>query len=242
MSVDHSPVVPPVNLSPELLLEYIRDSNLSRKKKIVVSETYGPIFGPIHGITSVLMLSPDAMRRFAEPLFKALSQHTYLYGKLLLLPPDSYHMTLRGLEECLQQLSVEALEKVDAAYTSIFGDEIIDNAAAVVLEDRGFKAGVVFLNPTESSCGLPKRLENAQAATADILGISAHSQEYHLSVGYFLTDDSEDHRAVQRIILEEAQRVLATSSLSHVALCPPRVCWYDSMKRFLPLMGGPLTL
>jgi hypothetical protein len=237
MSADQSPLQPPPTLTPLERLELVRTEQASGRGKKVIRSAEGDTYGPIYGITVVSMFSASTIRTFAMPLYEALLQDTELHGKVLLLPPDSYHMTLRGLEDVMGTATLQSLKCLDDEYQALFAS-LPPEVPFVkpVLTDCDFGGAVVFLQP--ASLPFSAFLESAQHATAQELSVPLHAQTYHVTAGYYLTTDPATRLDVQRRVFEAARRIAAESQ-SALELLTPRVCWYDSMKRFMPLFESP---
>ncbi|CUI15551.1 Hypothetical protein, putative [Bodo saltans] len=234
MSTDQTSLASPPSLTPLETLELVRSEHASGRGKKVIPSGDGYAYGPIYGVTVVSMLSPSSIDSFAVPLFHALSQNAELHGKVLLLPPDSYHMTLRGLEDLMGDTSLERLKGLDEEYQQLFSSLPVEVPfVKPVLTDYDFGGAVVFLEPASQAFG--NFLTAVQQATAQHLSAALHSQTYHVTAGYYLTQDPAMRLHVQRIVFETARRIAADSTNSELQLLTPRVCWYDSMKRFMPL-------
>lgn len=243
-------------LAPPDRLEALRAMPKSRSR--IYPTRNGYEFASSYGLTAILPLMPEWIAKFAVPLFDALSQLDNLRDTILLLPPDSYHMTLRGLTRTLHSTDIASLRKLDAFYQSVFlkdgrkgaDDEPHSPATRTMLELGGrARVSVAFENPYASGIVLlllkpepilEEQLAIAQEATCSVMGLEPALQEYHMSIGYLLTNNREKQVHAQEVVLHEARKILmrfreSDGALPLLELSPPRVCWYDSMKRF-PLM------
>lgn len=223
-------------MSPQERLRALRDMPKSRGR--LFQNKGGFEFAPSFGLTAVLPLTPHWIALFAVPLYDALSMKKELRDVLLLLPPDSYHVTLRGLTSALlATANIETLQQLDTAYLDIFRES--GPPRVHVKQEHPYASGIALLI-TEPDDSLRGALDAAQDATCRVGDLEPAEQEYHMSIGYFTTHDREAQIRAQGTILHEAKRILSLhhnndGSSPFLELGPPRVCWYDSMKRF-PLM------
>lgn len=235
---------------PHATLQRVRDCSNFAKTKVYATKK-GFAFAPVYGLTSVMMLSDETIQWFARPLYEYVARHPELSHIVLPLPPESYHVTLRGLEAVIPHVAVESLAQAESAYAATWTRlRPAARGVRVKWEDPMFSAAAVLL--VEPICDtLNDVLEEMQQSTASLLGLPAgFIQEYHVSVGYFVTENYDHQRFAQQRILEEAKRLIAARraelggnvsedvgfEAGFLALEGCHVCWYDSMTRFPPLL------
>lgn len=222
-------------LSPQERLLALRSMPKSRSR--LYQHKSGFAFAPSYGLTAVLPLTLHWVALFAVPLYDALSMNKEIHDAMLLLPPDSYHMTLRGLtRDLLPSVEIQTLKALDDAYLRIFEGS---RAQIHVKPEHPYATGIALL-VLEPHDALHNLLAAAQSATCTVADLEPAEQEYHLSIGYFITQDRAAQVRAQDIVLHTVKQILSAhrqrdGSFPLLELLPPRVCWYDSMKRF-PLM------
>jgi hypothetical protein len=210
---------------------------MPKSRSRIFQNKSGFAFAPSYGLTAVLPLSPHWVALFAVPLYDVLSMNKEIRDAILLLPPDSYHMTLRGLTSALlPSVEIDTLKSLDDGYVNLFKGTV---PRVHVKSEHPYASGIALL-VLEPHDALNELLVSAQDATCTIANLEPSEQEYHMSVGYFTTHDRALQIRAQDIMLHEVKRILSANRDSDgsppmLELLPPRVCWYDSMKRF-PLM------
>ena len=224
------------------LFDRVRQQSLLPLKKIESAVGGGFQYAKIYGVTSVMALSSLSLATFARELYAELASDQRLAQVMLLLPPDSYHITLRGLEGPLRKgsASVEDFARIDDATRQLFEfaaahpdqarfafhDDILSFGSAAVLGVE--PATVEFLNALKAS-----------QALVDQLGETTQNQ-YHLSIGYFLKRRDVAAAEVawaEKRVFDAAQRILklSQSGSMSVTVDAPKICFYESMEKFVPL-------
>lgn len=211
-------------------------------------------YSPIHGLTAVFALCAAQIEQIAAPLYEALRRIPEVKESLLLLPPASYHVTLRGLEAAMKTTTADELLKLQKSYETIFllpsADETVPDSPAtkhvkslvaertveIVFDDPHFGEAAVFL--VKPIGLLAEQLQMAQEATCAVLGLPAAVQQYHISVGYFITADYEKQRAAQATVLCELKKAMISAGMRTLNLDPCHVCWYESMEAFVPFFSN----
>jgi hypothetical protein len=193
---------------------------------------------PSFGITSVAPLSLSARETFGAPLWALLQGNPDVEAAVALLPLASLHVTIRGLEDVMDRPdAATVLRELDEAFVKTCSQSSVlaarpgsqDPLLWKVRELSGWKTALVLLVDVEPQFTLDMLNHHLR----DKLQLPPFHQEYHMTIGYWLSRDEQ----LQRNAVQGVNKALASvhNQANVYTLQTPRVCAYESMEAFPPL-------
>ena len=215
------------------LEDTISNRLLNPKQKKLVNGQYAPFFG----MTCVMHLNPKDIESFAVPLFADMSKDTKVTNIIALLPPASYHVTLRGLEnmftsDVAPEHSLFILDRCKGVQKELYGMFQGQRIEMKLVRRMGGKVGGYDMLP--SSDPLESLLRAGEQLTISSLLDSKELQRpqpWHMTFGYSLDPTNKAAQAAAYDAIEE--HVKRHGGFSKVfEFTAPQICTYRSMEGF----------
>ena len=202
------------------------------------------------GCTIIMPLSKNPNNvDLAEKIYKRLKTDPVIDEFVALLPPESYHITLRGIRErCKYQDGKEYNEYIVSKYKKmcemdkIFAESEIDSIQ--------FDFDIKSID-SAPYCGLSlyfenagpneKMLRNFEDIAADHLDLSIKEQGWHISLGYFYKNDGKLSKKEKKLIKSSVKSALIDAMKDNMnpdnGMCTfscsrPTVCYFKDLTQF----------
>ena len=213
-------------------LELLKQVLVKRRDTPDQKKLVGDKYQPFYGITCVLHLRNDCFEAWGKLLYQRLAADPIITNVMALLPPESYHVTLRGLEPCIELFSSpeEMFLKLKAAQDSL--NRLTKDKPIIMLPQISSRLGSFNLSsPSNSQESLLRSGEEL------LLGLlpdeqSQRMQKWHLSLGYNIGKPPKSALKAAHTALTHHINVMGLPQL-HVIT--PEICVYESMEHFKPL-------
>jgi len=197
-------------------------------------------YAPFFGVTCVMPLDPQWVTTWGEPLHASLEADPRVTQAFYLLPPSSYHVTLRGLEASMPTATLE-----DYAAAQFALDEALDEALVSCcpllfsIAPRGSSSsGILEMVAAQSHEGRLREAEGLlmRGLLQKSLKEQSYIQSWHMTLGYRKDKgDSNSNRVGQMAIDEHIANLFGTDTMPSMPFGGPEICGYRSMCAFVPL-------
>ncbi len=193
-------------------------------------------YTPCAGLTCIMRTKENGIDSIFNHFFESISKISGLISSVLLLPSLSYHVTLCGLEALLKtkiedDALVEVLLLVEQKLRSLDWEQPLFQ---IDFSKNEVWRSAAILQLFHSSPSFKMALEHVQQLLCSYLGIESTAQQFHLTVGYYVTDNIKARRNAQLEILNAAKQIFNCVGYS-ISVEQPRICYYRSMEHFTPL-------
>jgi hypothetical protein len=224
--------------------EELRNTLKARAENPQQKKLKGGVYLPFYGVTCVMALSSDEKyQSWAKQLYTALAADPVVTTGMALLPPESYHVTLRGLEAALEGQGPEQTSRLydDYARVQKLLYEVCHGAPPITMKVKRSGPGRFDMECGAMTEKLLRSMEGLvvqELLARDAPDETKHQQAWHLTLSYAVDGGrkSDSFLAAQKKVDEIVRRLGAPGDL---VFDPPRICTYSSMQRFDPLFPLP---
>ncbi len=230
--VDDCPIV-------ETKLLFLCDPSIPEPSRSKVDESGAYVRW--EGCTIVMAAAESCISALGN-LYNSLNQDPLIVAHIALLPPSSYHVTLRGIKERANcNNGKEYNQYIDRYFKKLIS---LDKSFAAMFHGREICMKVDEMS-LECSFGFESlRFMDAGDAEADLralemecqqsLFLSSRPQRWHLSLGYaFKRPKSEVKEQIQARFREHVAAFM--NECPFLTFDRPKVCWFHDMTAFHPI-------
>lgn len=187
---------------------------------------------------TIIMPVDTKSRGFMETIYDKLKDTQIIRDYVSLLPPLSYHVTLRPIRErCKCQNGKEYNEYIVAKYKKMYElDRIFQDSKIDLIE---FDFDIKTMDKC-SYAGLSLRFEDAKTnektlrdledIATEYLDLPLKKQSWHLSLGYFHTLPGKKERKMIKTAVKEVLNV--NGGKYTLGFTKPMVCYFKDMTHF----------
>lgn len=205
------------------------------------------------GCTIIMKLHPQS-HCLANMIYLRLKENQIVGEYVTLLPPESYHVTLRGIRERYRcQNAEEYNQYIVSKYKKMcqLNNQFIESKIDIIEFD--FDLGSFDKSPY---CGLSlhfkdagtdeKTLREFESLVINELNLRTEEQSWHITLGYFYKNDGKFSKKEKAMLKAAVKDALFSAMKDYVNPCTntcrfycskPVVCSFKDMTHFEPIVS-----